>query len=165
MSPVTCRLVCVGGLCALAAGMLWVGSRSLLELRPGDTSLGVFGRQMAEEIRRGEQLDAAGPIIMHGLERKSEIARELIAGRLTLFEAAARFKAVNAARPANLPPILDPYPGATYEERLCRQVIVFADTELEGSYDRAEFVARLEADLQEHLDRHGTVVLPEVPPE
>ncbi len=98
------------------------------------------------------------------IQEKERIAGELIDGRLTLFEAAARFRRLNAEPPAAPPPLS--YPGDSEEERLCRQVIRWASHRLQErdpgrANDRA---AAWEEELRRHKERHGTVVLPDAPP-
>jgi hypothetical protein len=100
-------------------------------------------------------------------ESKRQVARDLLAGQVSLTQAAARFGELNA-RPPETDASL--FPGATEEERLCRQVIQFATKELEGKPEdggrpTAESVAcrrRLEGELQALLER-GPVLLPPPP--
>ena len=105
------------------------------------------------------------PAIARRIQEKDRIAGELIDGRLTLFEAAARFGRLNAEPPA--PPLALSlfYPSDSEEERLCRQVIAWASRRLEKSDpDRANDLAgACEEELRRHKERHGTVVLPDQP--
>jgi hypothetical protein len=84
----------------------------------------------------------------------------LLAGRLTLFEAAAGFRAMRQVKARYLQPDPLPFPGKTEEEQLCRQVLVYVETVSQGESGPAAVVARLHKDLQEHLERSGTVHLP-----
>jgi len=99
------------------------------------------------------------------IQEKERLAGELIDGRLTLFEAAARFRRLNAEPPAP-PPLALSYPGDSEEERLCRQVIGWASRRLEKSDPgRAnDFAGACEEELRRHKERHGRVVLPDPPP-
>jgi len=102
---------------------------------------------------------------------KRRLAREVIAGRLSLWQAAAQFGALNRQTPqeADLSRI-DPYvqpprlPPGTEEERLCWQVISYVETEQENEPGRAgSVVARLEAELHEGLRKQGRIRLPAPP--
>jgi hypothetical protein len=92
-------------------------------------------------------------------------------GHRPLLEAAALFGELNRFQPAVEAPVpgrgIDPhlptqFPGATEEERLCRQVAIFAYNGLRGeSPDRAAAVlARLEAEVREEVRVRGAVRLP-----
>jgi hypothetical protein len=92
---------------------------------------------------------------------KGQVSDDLIAGRLTLFEAAARFRRIEQGREHTR---VEYYPGDSEEERLCRRVINGARAQMSQRYPEGadEFVERLEAELQLHKERHnGTVVLPD----
>jgi hypothetical protein len=92
---------------------------------------------------------------------KQHIAREAAAGARPLVQAATLFRALNRHPPAVIPvsPIfLD---GPSDEERLCRQVMRYV-TNLQVDWPEAvAAAARLEAELQEELRRHGAVQLPD----
>jgi hypothetical protein len=81
------------------------------------------------------------------VEYKQYVARELVAGRMSLAEAADEFLRVNAEDPKVLASILEKYPGADEREKSAHNVIAFARarclTEAEANevYDKlaAEF--------------------------
>jgi hypothetical protein len=102
-------------------------------------------------------------LIQKNLEAKDEVAREVIAGRMTLAEAAARFRTIDASRPPHLPVHLDVVPGSSDEERICRQVIAYVENNLEGRPDRDAVLARLEADLRRHLEVKKPIGSPTAP--
>jgi hypothetical protein len=87
-------------------------------------------------------------------QRRAEGARAVAAGRMPLLEAAARFAALN-----RLPPEVRTdlsrlqYPGASEEERLCRDVIFWAVEEaaLSDPCEAAALRGRLEAELGRRL--------------
>jgi hypothetical protein len=96
---------------------------------------------------------------------KAAVIARVRAGELTLFEAAAWFRWLNS-EPASAP---DAHwrllPGASLDEKLCRQVICWAESETaaQGSVREGETMAdRLRAELARHLAEHGEVVLPEL---
>src|SRR5262245_37262773 len=91
---------------------------------------------------------------------KKLIALEAAAGRRSLVEAAALFRELNRLPPEAIlvPPMNEAFPrsrlpGRTDEERLCRQVVVYASVALgDGPPGDAEAaVARLEAEFFEEL--------------
>ena len=87
----------------------------------------------------------------------------MIAGRLTLLEAAARFREANEATSNSFAGYgrWRPRPAP---EVLCRQVIDRVEMELRAAGvppGQGGLVRRLRAELAEHLARHGRVVLPE----
>ena len=114
-----------------------------------------------EARREGPNDDEQLRAIRRRIEAKSRLAREVIDGRLTLLEAAARFRDLDLAPP---PFAWDGlrcrYPGASDDELHCREVIFFVRAE---QRDRpgtdAAIVARLEAELNERLGR-GDLHLP-----
>ena len=120
--------------------------------------------ERAAEAER-EKLDA----LLHGVARrvdaKEQVAQEVAEGRLTLAEAAARFRDMNQQLPAFAwDTFRQAYPGRSDDERHCRQVIEFVRAQVQAlsMADRA-VAGRLEAELQEHLDR-GDLRLPEPVP-
>jgi hypothetical protein len=94
---------------------------------------------------------------IRGVNQRSEVKRQvidaLLDGRLTLHQAAAQFRDINAAGPDKAQSWRPP--RYTEEEWLYRQVIVYVHVELadhrRAPAQAAEWVARLEAELREHL--------------
>jgi hypothetical protein len=95
-------------------------------------------------------------------QAKRAVVTELLADRLTLVEAAARFRELDADLPETRDRLLQAYPGVSYEEALCRQVIGHARGELEvrAPEQMRSVVARLEAELQAHLESEAGLRLP-----
>ncbi len=87
---------------------------------------------------------------------------ELVAGRLTLWQAADRFRGLRAGppHPAAPPGAAD---GRAEGERLCREVMARVDAWLvEHAPERATAVAaRLEAELRQGRERGATARPPE----
>lgn len=88
---------------------------------------------------------------------KDQIGRDVIAGRLSLVQAAALFGALN-----RIPPQPQStswrfrFPADTEEERLCRQILQCLSNELAEESDRREAtIARLEGDFKEDLRTRG----------
>jgi len=82
---------------------------------------------------------------------KQRVVEQVIGGRLSLLEGAARFRA--AARSG--------FTADADGEAVCRAVIGWAELALRDRPERAAAVAeRLEAELRRHLERTGGVRLP-----
>jgi hypothetical protein len=89
-------------------------------------------------------------VLLAGLCQKQQAVVAVIDGRMSLLEAAARFRA------AQQPPV--PADGET----LCRSVIGWVELALRDCPERAELVTRrLEQELQGYLDRFGRLPSPE----
>ena len=88
--------------------------------------------------------------------------RDLLAGRLTLPQAAARFRDAEKEHPFTWPPP-SAATGPAEGERLCRVVMDQANFWVETNLpsQAAAVAARLEAELERHRDPDGTVRLPD----
>ncbi len=106
-----------------------------------------------------------GPLshaLIRRIAKKELITDALLDGRITLFEAAAQFRRVYEEEPSPAP-VLD-FPGESLDERLCYQVIWWAQRKSSSRFSQQEsraIVARLEEELRRHKEWHGKVVLPE----
>jgi hypothetical protein len=118
--------------------------------------------EIAGGTRRREMLRADNEATLARIDGKNRVAAEALAGRLTLLEAAARFRDLS---PADLPEVVRAqrqglYPAASEEERYCREVIGWAGAALEARHQPdGGALRRLEAELDEHL-RRGPIRLP-----
>ena len=115
-----------------------------------------------QKIDEGLQLDDDLERAMQRHEAKEAIVAEVIAERLTLLEAAAQFRDLNVTWPRASHWLQQRYPGVPYELALCRQIIDQVCIELR-QYDpeRSDrVVARLEAELQAHLESETGLRLP-----
>jgi hypothetical protein len=116
----------------------------------------------SDETKRSAFLDRIDGILLASISKKQEITLQLAAGRMRVFEAAAKFKRLNAV--PNLGPdnVLTNFPGASDNERVCRQVIVWLRNQPMPSKQLEQALAHAEADLRDHLACHGgQVFLPE----
>jgi hypothetical protein len=112
---------------------------------------------------------AVPEILVLRIGAKKDIVDEVIAGRLSLVQAAALFGALNQLPPESVKPSLsdlDPsrlrFLAHSDEDRLCQQVVRWVSWELAGEPDRREAtVARLEAEFKAALRKEGTVRLPD----
>jgi hypothetical protein len=122
-------------------------------------------RQVSQrEWQREERLRQQAPDLTRRMAIKEAVVRQLIAGELTLREAAAWFKYVNE-RPAGCETNYRAvFRGATAEESACRQVICWVKSELSGTAPgpAETIVRRLEAELQGQLECEGKVELPDL---
>jgi hypothetical protein len=113
----------------------------------------------------GEHLQRQAWAVLVRTRRKQTVLRRLVAGQLTLLEAAAYFRVLDrAAPPFCWEQFRLQHPGACDDERHCREVINFLYVTIRGSDSHGAEVLRdtLAAELMEHL-RCGTLRLPEVP--
>jgi len=131
---------------------------------PEEFSVGdnVGGEDTLEyQLRLSKELDAWRESLLRRMAAKRRIVDELAAGRLTLLEAAARFRSLNREAPfreRRLIHLLQP--GRSPEERYCRAVLNFAESRLREDASTKVFLASLERELQEHI-RNGTLRLRE----
>jgi hypothetical protein len=106
-----------------------------------------------------DDLERRQQAVLRRVLAKTEAVKELRAGRLTLVQAAARFRDADAAGP----PGCEPGPLPADEEGLCRAVIAW----VRGSYvvdrfpEAPAMVARLEAELERLRGPDGIVRLPD----
>lgn len=115
------------------------------------------------QLRRAE-LAAEGQRVGERLELKQEAITALLDGRLSLFEAATRFRAANQLHSESMDSLRRIVPGRSEEEKVCRQVInwaVAAATHQDSPTEGEKVSARLEAELAQHLAQNGRVILPQ----
>ena len=109
------------------------------------------------DLRQGAELDGVSQAVRRRLAERERLAGDVIAGRLTLLEAAARFRDLDEQNPGfDWGIFRSTYAGASDDERLCRQVLAFVESEPGGT----AVLGRLEAELQGRLGR-GDLYLPE----
>jgi hypothetical protein len=134
----------------------------------GFRALGMDLRTFTEDLpriqrgsERSDELDAVRHDTLRRLQAKERLTLELIKGKVTLLEAARRFREL-APVPADVwHEIVAREKGATEGERLCRWVIEYArGVATDQAIDPRPVVARLEAELAAQLARHGNDALP-----
>jgi len=116
--------------------------------------LGV-GSRLGEELERGERLavalDRECSTANDRNEAKYAVAAAVVEGRLTLWQAAARFHDLHG-RPAEYPELFrQRNPGHSDGERLCRNVIAWVRGNAEPKQGSA-VATRLEQELQSRLE-------------
>ncbi len=139
--------------CGLAFALLgvpggWSGG-------PGDG----FLADVLAEAERGSRLDELSGAYARRIFAKHGLVEDVIAGRLSLRQAAARFRDLNEQPPAfDRERFLSLYPGADDDERHCREVLAWVLDQSQGNLD-TDLAARLETELQAVLDRAGAAPL------
>jgi hypothetical protein len=114
-----------------------------------------------DAVIHGQELEDQVKRVQERCHAKDAVVTDLIAGRLTLFEAAARFRNLNSSNPQAEQWLGYQYPDQPYELGLCRSIIHRVELELGSRASGQEdgIVARLETELAKHLQRHGRVCL------
>lgn len=116
------------------------------------------------ELRLHRELEAKDVEVLRRIDIKEEIVRDLVANRLTLTEAAAHFKLLNAHQNAYLTVIRTVYVGASDDERICRNVIGFVEVYLQAMGQRGgPVLERLNAELKSWVDRGEPLEEPRLP--
>ena len=105
----------------------------------------------AAEAERAQRLAAQGEALLRHVAVSNEIRQELIAGRLTLREAAAALAEENAGRPASARLRVDLLPGRDDEERWCRSTVTWVGNMMGEGPRRDAALARLRAELDDLL--------------
>jgi hypothetical protein len=113
--------------------------------------------QSTDEWERGKRLDRAAQDTLDRVAAKQQVLWDLIDRRLSLVEAAARFRELDRDCPiSNLPPGWVERPGASDEEKQCRYVIAYLNGMLVNDPERAQAeTRRLEVELQAVLSHGG----------
>jgi hypothetical protein len=156
-------------LCAGLGGVIFIGAGRACPTwtaRLGLDSLGLAAleEQMARERQRSAELDRLNQLVYPRLVAKYQVTAALAAGRLSLLEAAARFRALDQMAPGHPPAIFHSYyAGSSDEERYCRQAIQLLRASRNSASEQTALAEQLEAELSEHL-AHGTLHLPESGP-
>jgi hypothetical protein len=109
-------------------------------------------QDLAEACQRRETLGQQTRLVQQDLEAKSQVIEDLRNDRLTLLEAAARFRDMGHS-------CLDPdgalfrqsYAGQTDAERWCRKVISYMRAVSPAQTDGASRADQLEVELSQHL--------------
>jgi hypothetical protein len=149
-------MLVVVALAAALAHPQWAEDLGLEKLHTDSWQAQLFGVQ-----DRYKELQERDEALLKRLERKQAIVTELIAGRISLFEAAAQFRQVNEEWPNRF--LYQPYlAGESEEESLCRQVIDWTHVVMQISPNKSQsdFVQELRETLRRHKEQYGMVVLP-----
>jgi outer membrane protein assembly factor BamB len=137
----------------VAAGALLGAALLSLQLGLGPVA-GLPGFQEREyQLQFDQELQARYDEVRTRLEGRSRVVEEVLAGHLTLLQAADQFRDLLAPSAEARARLGRRFPGVPYEEALCRQVIADVEaarrcTPPEGM---PEDVMRLQAELAEYL--------------
>jgi len=107
------------------------------------------------EQRRGALLEADRELLRQSIQVNQRIREDLVAGRLSLREAAAALAAENARRPGRLRASTVNFPGATEEEWFACLAVEHLAWALANKPGGAAVIARLQAELKEYLAAQG----------
>lgn len=141
---------------------------------PGSTLLGWWSAMLPTATRTSGVDDTqsiaippsrTNQLLLQRISLKTEFLDQLAGGTLSLFEVAAWFRFLNQ-EPAALPDYgWRTFPGASDEEKVCRQVLHWHLARMSSRLLSSEAVAMhncLEEELAKHLAQHGRVILPDV---
>jgi hypothetical protein len=141
-------------LVSLGVGVLLVGAVSVYRGRSAATPRDEPAPEWeTDEARRADELAVRQHLVLWRTAEQQRVSRELAAGRCTLLEAASQYRALYRGDPILVQALRHGYPGTTDEERVCRWVITYTRVALEDQPGAAGLGARLEAELQGHLER------------
>jgi hypothetical protein len=142
-------LVAVGFGAVLLAGWLlipWLGGPALFGGFQDILEM-LWGEQV-----RAEALHTRDVAIQRCLEGKRQVVIDLRAGKLSLAEAADRFRELHTFADDGQDPILGPYAGVeNSDEAVCRNIIRWAEIQTRDEPDAAQLLARLNRELADIL--------------
>jgi phage FluMu protein gp41 len=78
---------------------------------------------ISQEGKRGQSLDAQDQVILRRMQTQDQIAKEVLAGRLSLNEAAAQFRVLANDAPYDWDHYRPTHPTWSLERRCCQYVI------------------------------------------
>jgi len=153
-----CFAVALGTLLSVCSAYRGWAARAGLDL----AALPELEDRLAQQERARTTIDRESRVLAGLGQRRQEIAGEVIRGRMGLWEAAARYRDLNAASVGGSLRVRRHYAGS-YDEQCCRQVIAWVRIGLakESPARVAGVTAEQEAELQERLSRQGTIRLPQ----
>jgi hypothetical protein len=155
-----CALVSIIGVAAIMGLSLRQPTTEDIDSRPSHQLTVLWN----DAVMPDQELEDQLKLSLQRNYAKDAVADDVIDGRLTLFEAAARFRTINESNTQAVHWLTSyPYRNQPYELALCRSVIRRVEVELRsrGSGPEDDTVARLEAELAEHLKRHRRLPLPD----
>jgi hypothetical protein len=144
------------------ACLTWYGTGGQSPFAPRFSGPFIQPRATNDSARRDVEVDRRMLVLLSRGPAKDWAVRELLAGRLTLRQAAARFRAIEWEQPVTWgsPPRTED--GQGDDERLCRDIMARAQGwVVENLPEAATLVAaRLEAELAQLRGPDGVVRLP-----
>ena len=119
--------------------------------------------ELARQNQFHAQLERQHAAVRQRIAVKEGIVGEVVAGRMGLLDAAARFHALNVGRADIMTLLRKAHPSASDEECTCRNVIRYVECYLRADNPDHPVLARLHAEL-EHWLAAGAGKLPDAPP-
>jgi len=145
-----------------AAGFRFQATPNFGELRLDFWNVPAWLRTEAEEDEKTEVLKERLRVVTDRIHAKNRVSEELLAGRLTLRQAAARFRDLKREPPDYWQTYRLVEPACLGAEEQCRQVIDWTATLVGPQTPKAVALrARLEEELEGHRRREGKITLPE----
>ncbi len=147
--------------CLLLGGVFVARPAFLADLNMDVGALPQLWEWLDRERQREEELEGLQAAIEERSRAKDEVLDKLIEGRLTLFQAADRFRRFSRDFPPFWTALECKHPSLPEEERLYRYIIEYAEVALESEPRKARTVTRrLRAELEETLRGHSPFTLP-----
>ena len=163
MNGVSRSLCALTALALLFTAPVWACWLRSVGLNVGDLPGAL--RWLGRENERQKELNADRARCLRLHEARQRVLEDLARGRHRLLDGARQWRDLSPVPLHIQADLLRVEPGNSEGERLCRHTIQRIEIGLDLPPEEARrVVARLEAELQEHLARHGTVVLPEPRP-
>jgi hypothetical protein len=145
-----------------AAGLLYFGADKGSRRDSDSNSPSIAQGLLDEKSPTDEELERRRQIYLQRYSVKEHAVQDLLAGRLTLLQAAAQFRDLDKALPVTWAPRIAAT-GSAEGERLCRMIIWMAKGWMEEHVPAAatDVTARLKAELEQHRGPDGVVRLPD----
>jgi hypothetical protein len=158
LRPLTVAALLVG----VAASLIYFGADTGSRRNSHRDSPSVAQCLLDEKSPTDEELERRRQIYLQRYSVKEHAVQDLLAGRLTLLQAAAQFRDVEKSLPVTWAPRIAAT-GSAEGERLCRMVIAMAKGWMEENVPAAaaHMTARLAAELEHHRGPDGTVRVPD----
>jgi hypothetical protein len=127
----------------------------------GGTGMATQGRLLVREVQREEALDQRTEAAGRCMRGKLRIVAEVLAGRMSLRDAADGFGELNTLLDDGNDDVLGAYPRAASEEELCRNVIAWVRAEVRRNPAApAGVLGRLERECEELFGRTSPPLVP-----
>jgi hypothetical protein len=157
---------CSAALALVLSGLEATNPGWLSQLGPALYEFQQLRARLVREHKQEDQLSEQSKQVLRSCERKSQLAADVIAERLSLQEAAAQFRELAQTAPAShLKGLHLIFPGCSDEECFCREVIACVEAQFFDRPDKASgLIARLSRELDQELACSGIPFLPVPPP-
>jgi hypothetical protein len=148
----------------LAGGALLAAARSQPALTEGlGRALGLTGSEEEQETQRRAEMARRNLILIRRHAAKEKVVKAVLEGRMSLLQAARLFQDLDENPADCRNDYRSFFPGRSDGEKLCRQVLEWTQSQMVDAppSQAAAVLERLQAELQENMDRNGgLVVLP-----